>query len=396
MSSRYQKGSLQKTKRKNGAVVWTFRWREGADDARIRRKKVVGTVEEFPTRKAAEQAVCQLRSTINAEVVAPQTVNDLIAHYRKHEMDRKAFSTTETEEACLQKYIQPGWGSQRLGDVRTIRVEEWLKGLPLAPSTRSKIKSVFSLLYSHAIRHEWLALNPITKVRTSQKRVREKDVLTPAEFQAILEQLSVRDRAMVLLAASAGLRRSELVALKWNDVDTDGMQIAITKAFVRGRFSECKTESSRKPVPLHPVVLQALLVWRDECSFADDDDFVFASLRMNGNQPLSPDTLCKKQIKPAVARAGITKRVGWHTCRHSLATWLQASGASVKTTQELMRHATAKMTMDTYAKGITELKKEANDKVVFMMLDSRKKTAASSLDPSGPLGKEVRPEKVVV
>ena len=86
---RYQKGSLQKTKRKNGTVVWTFRWRETAGDSRIRRKKVVGTVEQYPTRKAAEQAVSSLRATINAEVVSPQTVIDLVAHYQAHELQRK-------------------------------------------------------------------------------------------------------------------------------------------------------------------------------------------------------------------------------------------------------------------------------------------------------------------
>jgi integrase len=64
-----------------------------------------------------------------------------------------------------------------------------------------------------------VSLNPISKVRTSSKRLREKDVLTPEEFRALLEQLSVKDRAMVLLIGSTGVRRSELMALVWTDVD---------------------------------------------------------------------------------------------------------------------------------------------------------------------------------
>jgi hypothetical protein len=68
-------------------------------------------------------------------------------------------------------------------------------------------------LYDHAIRYEWLTFNPIRRVRTSSKCLRDKEVLTPEEFERLAEQLSVRDRAMVLLAGSAGLDRSEMIAL---------------------------------------------------------------------------------------------------------------------------------------------------------------------------------------
>ncbi len=374
---------MQKTKRKNGTVVWTFRWRETAGGSRVRRKKIVGTLAELPTRKAAEQAVSQLRTTINTEVVSPETVNDLIAHYQVHELtpERKAFSSMETERIMLRKYIGPNWGESRLSEVRTIKVEEWLKLLELAPASRAKVKAVFRQIYTHAIRYEWLTFNPISKVRTSQKRVREKDVLEPAEFQALLEQLTVRDNAMVMLAASAGLRRSELVALRWSDIDTVKMEVSITRAFVRSRMGGTKTDSSSRPVPLHPLVLEALTRWRQEAPFAENADFVFASVRLNGAKPLSPDTLCKKRIKPAVKRAGIEKQIGWHNFRHSLATWLGQTGADVKTRQDLMRHSTSKMTLDVYTHGVSAARKEANDSVVEIMLRKRKE----EMDPSGPL-----------
>jgi site-specific recombinase XerD len=70
--------------------------------------------------------------------------------------------------------------------VRTVQVEEWLDSLPLVPASKTKIRSTFSVLYSHAIRQQWLTFNPISKVRTSSMRLREKDVLTPLEFQALV------------------------------------------------------------------------------------------------------------------------------------------------------------------------------------------------------------------
>jgi integrase len=134
----------------------------------------------------------------------------------------------------------------------------------LAPASKTKIKSAFSVLYSHAIRHEWLTFNPISKVRTSSKPLREKDVISPEEFQALLGELSVRDRAMVLLAGSTGLRRSEMIALTWADVNATTLEVAVLRSCVRNRFGSGENNASRRPVPLHPLVLESLVEWQRE------------------------------------------------------------------------------------------------------------------------------------
>jgi integrase len=243
-------------------------------------------VRDFPHRRDAEKAALVLRGNINNEVSSPETVNDLLAHYKKHELTpaRKAFASIENHLTLSKCYITPRWGTYKLGAVRTVQVEEWLDSLPLAPASKTKIKSVFSVLYSHAIRHEWVSLNPISKVRTSSKRLREKDVLTPTEFQALLEELSVRDRAMVLLAGSTGVRRSELMAFVWSDVNVQTMEVSITKSCVRNQFGDTKTECSRRPVPLHPLILESLLDWKRRSLYQSDGDFLFPSIRLNGTK----------------------------------------------------------------------------------------------------------------
>jgi integrase len=204
-----------------------------------------------------------------------------------------------------------------LQDVRTVDVELWLHTLTFAPGTRSKIRNIMSAVFNHAIRHEWMDRNPITKVRTSAKRLREPDVLSPAEIASLLAELNLRERAMVMLAGSTGLRRSELVALTWSDIDLELMQVNVRRSCVRNHFGDTKTEASRKPVPLHPSVVKCLKVWREDSPYRGDDDFIFPSIRRKGKQPLSPDTLLKKIIRPAVVRAGIEgKAIGWHSFRH--------------------------------------------------------------------------------
>ena len=77
-----------------------------------------------------------------------------------------------------------------------------------------------SAVFTHGIRHEYITLNPISKVRCSAARLREPDVLTPEEFRMLLFHLPLREQAMVTLAGSTGLRRSEMFALRWSDVCT--------------------------------------------------------------------------------------------------------------------------------------------------------------------------------
>lgn len=182
----------------------------------------------------------QLRQNINAGVRTPEKVSELIAHYVKKEVtpEHKAFATIQGVSNYLKKWISPKWGPYRLHEVRTVHVEEWLQSLPLAPGSRSKIRNMMSALFNHVIRWEWTQHNPISKVRASSARLREPDVLSPEEFRNLLRELGTREQAMVMLAGSTGLRRSELFALRWCDVDFMGLQIAITRAVVQQRIGK--------------------------------------------------------------------------------------------------------------------------------------------------------------
>lgn len=370
-SSRFQNGSLTLVKNKKADDSWLFRYYEQVDGQRVHRNIRIGSVVEFPRRRDAEKAILSLRSTINSGVRAPQTVSELVAHYQQHELtlERKAFATVDAHNAYLKLHILPKWHDHKLSEVKTIAVEQWLESLSYAPATKAKLRNIMSAVFSHAIRHEWISFNPISKVRTSAKRLREPDVLTPAEFQALLRELPLRERAMVMLAGSTGLRRSEMFALRWSDINFFTMEVAVTRSCVRNRFGAVKTEASGKPVPLHQSVCDVLAEWRGESAYKAEDSFLFPSLRKNGEQPLMPDMVLKKIVRPALVRAGITgKIIGWHSFRHSLATNLRSLGVDVKIAQELLRHANSRTTMDLYTHAVSTDKRVASQRQIELLL----------------------------
>ncbi len=372
---RFQNGSLMRMKRKSGPDAWVFRWYDESSGKRTYRKRVVGTVDKMPLRRDAERSVAQRRVNINREITSPDTVRDLIAHYKTHELTEdagKRSSTREVYTGFLDVHIDPQWGETRLDQVRTVAVEKWLRSLELAPGTKAKIRNIMSALFAHANRHEMIASNPIRGVRCSAKREREPDVLLPAEFALLLSELPERERVMVLIAGTTGVRRSELIALKWKDIDFGSQQIMVTKSCVRAKMGETKTVASAKPVPMHPIVAVSLQEWHRGTPYGDPGDFLFPSLRRKGLIPVWPDMVLQNVIRPALKRAGVTgKRIGFHTFRHSLATNLRSLGVDIKTAQELLRHANSRITLDLYTQAISSDKQAASNKVVEMFFPAK-------------------------
>src|SRR6202012_132636 len=115
----------------------------------------------------------------------------------------------------------------------------------------------------------------------------------------------------------------------------NSLEVTVLRSCVRNRFGDGKNTASRRPIPLHPLVLEALLNWKRESVYQGNTDFLFASLRLKGKKPMGPDNLLKRYIRPAVKRASIQEKIiGWHNFRHSLATNLRAMGVDVKVAQE--------------------------------------------------------------
>ena len=387
MRVRYQRGYLRLRQRKTGPDRWEFLWWDSEPSGvRVRRKAVIGTVLQYPNLENAWQASNGLRVSINEtrnrQCEQTLTVADLVDHYIATELASdqldggKSHATKTIYSDFLTRWVRPTWGNLNIRDVRTIAVENWLRklpranGNPLAPSTKAKIRSLMSVLFNHAIRHEWMeqGRNPILLVRQSAKRQRIPEWLEPEELSALLLQLDRCFRVMVFLDAVTGLRRSELLALKWGDIEFESQQIKVHRSIYGNVVGNCKTEASKKPVPMDPILAAELWAWKRDSTYSQSDDWVFASPRAKGKHPYWPGSILSSVIRPALARSGIQKRVGWHTFRHSFSTILIGNGENVKVVQELMRHSNCRCTLEIYSQARIQAKRDAQHRVIQMII----------------------------
>jgi integrase len=370
MRMRYQNGSLEREKRKHGPDVWIMRWREETPEGRVKRKEIIGTVEKYKTKTDAMKASTGARININRETRSPKTLQELVGHYTKNELPKKTPYTIEVYEGYITQWITPKWGSYSLSDVKAVDVEKWLGTLDLADGSRAKVRNIMSALFTHALRWEFFDKNPITYVRQSAKRQNAPDVLTVEELNSLLTELRGIYRVMVFVAASTGLRVSELTGLRWSDCDFEQGEIHLSRGVVRQNETQMKTEVSKKPIPMEKPLADVLTEWRAQFGYNQPEDWVFASVEMDGAQPLWPNSAMEKHIRPAAIRAKIAKRIGWHTLRHSYATLLKASGADVKVVQELLRHASASVTLDRYTQAVTAAKRQAQRSIASLLSPS--------------------------
>jgi integrase len=369
--ARYQRGSIALKHRANNTHVWEFRWR---DANQIQRSRILGTVENIPTERDAQCVADAIRLEINSEQpkAVPVTVATLVDRYLSDavETERLAYATRSSYKSYLTGWVKPKWGSHLLEAVRTLAVESWLRDVPLAPKSKLHLRNVLHVLFECAARWELIEKNPITRVRQGGARLAEPDVLTPEEFRLLLTKLTAEPyRTMVILAGCLGLACSEFVGLKWQDIEWEAATLSVQRGVVHCHVGKPKTLARRKAIPLAPDVLTVLRERRERTAYAADSDWIFASpYKENGAEPYWPDSALQDFVKPAVAKAGITKRVGWHTFRHSYSTLLRANHTDVKVQSELLRHSNIGTTLNLYTQAVSEQKHSAHRQVVGQLL----------------------------
>ncbi len=275
--------------------------------------------------------------------------------FRKKDGRRKAKGTIETYTYHINNHILPRWKDTIAEQIKPLAIRNWLvelhDGDDYTWETCSKIRGIMSLIFTFVDHNELYTIrNPLEKVTipASEEEHDEVSVLKPTQVVKLLRHLPLNVGIAVLLVAATGLRVSELLGLKWKHIDWKNQRIQIEQTFRRGEVQKrTKTKASRAPVPMCSELSAVLSGWRMESNYAESEDFIFASSRRLGRQPLWGQTINAKYLKPAAIKLGLIsagERFGWHRFRHSLASWTDEATQDITAAQGLLRHSKPQMT----------------------------------------------------
>ena len=355
--------------------MWVLRYRENRPDgSKKRRSEAIGTVEQFPTESQARKAALSWLFSMNAETCngTPVSFGAVMRRYLAEEIPER-ISTASRYRCWLKNHVEPKWGDYSMEQIKPLLVENWLKKLDLAPKSKSHLKNLMRVLFNAAMRWELIPYqhNPMSLVRVkdSSKRLRQPKALSVEEFRNLLEHVPEPFRTMCIVAMCLGLRVSEILGLKWKDIDWEGLRLAVRQAYVYGQEGELKTQASQRWMPLDRLLAEKLREHKKKfASFASCEAWVFANPETG--RPYWPGRIQENWLVPAAEKAGIG-RIGWHTFRHSHSTLLHALGVDLKVQQELLRHADVRTTMNIYTQAVPSALREANSKVVRLVLPAQ-------------------------
>jgi integrase len=274
---------------------------------------------EKGAKEAAELFLAQTRAEVIRggvfETPRNATVSDALDEWLRYSVEERRIKTsTETEyRSSVETHLRPVFGHLRLREVTPPVVEAWKRRLlerGLSPRSVNKLLTNLHGVFGRARKAYGLRSNPVAGVeRLPERYSGELEFFSPEEVMALVRAAACeRDAAIFLTAAFTGLRRGELVALRWRDVDFAGEAIRVRASYTYGALTAPKSGKVRS-VPMVPEVARALA--RLAANPADDE-LVFPGER---GEYLDGSAL-RRRYEDAIERAGV-RRIRFHDLRHT-------------------------------------------------------------------------------
>ncbi len=317
---------------------------------RPRKTKCLGRVKDMTLTEAKKEAARFLQPINDVEPgieYAEKTLNELIHRWRRDVKPNLKVSTQDHYE-WMFKRIVPRFGSMPVSEIEKADVQAFLTASvrELAPESVRGLRARLRGLLSTAVEWEWIpdGKNPAAgRLRLPERvPVRELRIPTSTEFRKLVGGLDQPYRAIVLIAGLSGLRRGELAALRWNDLE--GTKLRVDEAVYRGHLGTPKSPKSRRVVSVPPQVLEVLEEWRVQCKFTQPEDFMFS---IRTNSPIDLNRVLERLIKPTAEKLGLP-RFSWHDFRHAYTTWGREAGVEAEVMRDQVGHASVAMTQDVY------------------------------------------------
>ncbi|HEV2487543.1 MAG TPA: tyrosine-type recombinase/integrase [Terracidiphilus sp.] len=239
-------------------------------------------------------------------------------------------------------------------EVRPPVIDRWFKKLDLAPSTKASIRSVLSVCFTLAALHEFIPAtekNPMTliKLKGVSKRSKKISEVTVEQFQAIYRALPEPLNVMLLVDGVLGLRISELLAMKWEDIDEKAKTVVIRRKFMRGQLGKTKAEGSEAALPIADPLLSVRQEWKTK---TNRSEWVFLTQSERLYLPTSLAVVCRSLGRDLVAVVSAPTRCNCHVALARLNTPCRLLLELKRVTSPLrLRHLSYPFALEQLAKG---------------------------------------------
>jgi integrase len=362
--------SVVRRRRKDGSPSWYARYRDG------RGKDVwehCTTAREARAR-AAEVELELARSA--GEWSRPAKVT--FGEYAEQWLDAHGRTIRPRTLAGYRRIFMydllPRFGHLPLSAITRRQVKAFLNERAAGGAAANTLRNILApmrVMLAAALDDELIRTNPAAGIRCTGRQARRVEPPPPTSVRAVLDAASLRGRLPILLAATAGLRRGEIFALRWDDVDFDARTIRVHASnHGAGLITETKTAAGERLVPMFGSVRAVLLEHKAATAFKQPDDLLFATMF---GTPESPNGWLKREFYPALKRAGV-EHFRFHDLRHFAVSQLIAQGANIVQLARVAGHADPSVTLKVYS---------------HLMADGLAE-AAARYDPLRPLAGGVR------
>jgi integrase len=336
-------GCVVKYAGKHG-TVWRILWRDATGRQVM---ETVGHAKDGWTEKKAKAELRNRLTDVERDGYrAPQPIT-FAAFAERFESEflpgrNLKPSTLVDYELTLRVHLRPYFGALKLAAIEPEHVDAYIaaKTKTLSPKTVTNHLALLGVMFKVARRWRLVTTNVVEQVDRPRLDSPEMNVLSEAEIarlltayreleldppEGTLAQWWALVGRLVTLALTTALRRGELLALRWRDVELLEGKLTVREAFVRGEFQAPKSKASRRTIELGPRALRVLQEQWAATSYKGDDELVFG--HPEKGSPLDPSKLGRDYLRPALKRAKIVKpfRV-WHDMRHTALTHEAAAG----------------------------------------------------------------------
>ena len=310
----------------------------------------------FRTKTNAQAALKKAEARIangtfgQAEAPPPATYAEFYEKWIKAKSKSLKAATLVDYKSTFKNHVLPFFAEKHLDSIRPLDVQEWISSLELSPATTAKCYRYFRAAMRQAETWGEIEKSPCRGIELPRVNKDELAYLQPEEIAAVIQECREPERTLFSLLAYSGLRLGEGLALRWKDVDFEMNAIKVERSYsIYNGFTEPKTYSSRRAVPLFPSLAALLRDYYHSLGHPGLDDLLFT---VNRETPLDKGNV-RRQFYSGLDAAGL-KHVSVHSLRHSFASVMLESGASVKALANCLGHSSPVMTLNVYSHLIAE------------------------------------------